>query len=425
MKCRLAFAILCGVFFSSFAIAQTPSHFDLSGNLSYDGQSLPYAPSSSTHALGWETSGSTRINRWLAFTSEISSSTTSANGIQLIGYTGDGTLRHYSALVGPRFIFPTRSRFSPFIEGLAGADRASTSFVSNGTTVTGREVQWAYGFGGGAQVIMSRHFALNFEGEYLGSEHTVAYTGWEPAHFQFAAGIVIRMYGRGPQIAEQSHPPTPAPRREPSATPTVAESTPTEVSATTVVANSQPVISAPIVKSPVQPEATAISNVQIPITQYTSTAGPAAAPITIQPIMAAKVVTTREVKPTTAVEVRTPVVLTPAPQSSLSTPYAVKPAVQTVAVATPVSASPVEVKPLLPAPRPSAASTPVVPAPAAASPAAPVVTAQAAPPVVPARTAAQAATAQTFVQSEAPPISLGEYARRLREKKQQEQNQSH
>jgi Outer membrane protein beta-barrel domain len=377
MKCRFACAVLSGVLLGSFAAAQTPSHFDLSGNLSFNGATLPSAPSS-VQAIGWQTSGVTRLNRWFALTSQFSSSSASTDSVQLVGFTGPGTLRHYSVMTGPRFIVPTRSRFSPFVEGLVGGDWASTNLTSNGTSVTGKEIQVAYAFGGGAQVIVSRHFALNFEGQYLNTEHTLAYTGWEPAHFQIAAGLVIRMFGRSPQIAEQPHRPTPASSgsSEPSMPTAVAENTASEVPTTNVATNIQPVVSTPIV----QPQVAA-SNVQPPSVSYATTSAPAtapaAAPVAVAPTMTARLPAPVVEAKTTTPQAMTPQVLTPAPQ--------------TVATASPVSPSQPPVQPSVRASQPPA-------------------------------TVAAVASTQTIDQAEAPPISLGEYARRLREKKEHSQN---
>jgi Outer membrane protein beta-barrel domain len=377
MKCRFACAVLSGVLLGSFAAAQTPSHFDLSGNLSFNGATLPSAPSS-VQAIGWQTSGVTRLNRWFALTSQFSSSSASTDSVQLVGFTGPGTLRHYSVMTGPRFIVPTRSRFSPFVEGLVGGDWASTNLTSNGTSVTGKEIQVAYAFGGGAQVIVSRHFALNFEGQYLNTEHTLAYTGWEPAHFQIAAGLVIRMFGRSPQIAEQPHRPTPASSgsSEPSMPTAVAENRASEVPTTNVATNIQPVVSTPIV----QPQVAA-SNVQPPSVSYATTSAPAtapaAAPVAVAPTMTARLPAPVVEAKTTTPQAMTPQVLTPAPQ--------------TVATASPVSPSQPPVQPSVRASQPPA-------------------------------TVAAVASTQTIDQAEAPPISLGEYARRLREKKEHSQN---
>jgi hypothetical protein len=254
-------------------------------------------------------------------------------------------------LAGPRIIL-SRSRFSPFIEGLAGADRASTNLVSNGTPVTGRELQTAYAFGGGAQIAMSRHFGLNFEGQYFGTQHTLAFTGWEPAHFQVSAGIVIRMFGRDRQIAEER----PFPPR-------------------TMPAAVEPTIQPAMASIEVSAPAPSLAIVQ-PATPVIVT--PTAVP---QPVAA--------FAETSAIQKQQPIV-----SVKPAAPIVTAPKIQPVMNAK-VIAPPVPVAQSQPAPQQLAA----VPR----------------PPVI--------AQAQPVQRPQAAPMSLGEYARRLREKKQQEQRQ--
>jgi hypothetical protein len=354
VKRRIWLAIALGVLCSSFAVAQTDSHFDLSGNMSFNGATFaPAAGGSSVqvNTFGWQTSGVTRLNRWLGITSQFGAGYASSNAITLIGYTGPGTVRHYSMLAGPRIIL-SRSRFSPFIEGLAGADRASTNLVSNGTPVTGRELQTAYAFGGGAQIAMSRHFGLNFEGQYFGTQHTLAFTGWEPAHFQVSAGIVIRMFGRDRQIAEER----PFPPR-------------------TMPAAVEPTIQPAMASIEVSAPAPSLAIVQ-PATPVIVT--PTAVP---QPVAAfAETSAIQKQQPIVAVKPAAPIVTAPKIQPVMNAK---------------VIAPPVPVAQSQPAPQQLAA----VPR----------------PPVI--------AQAQPVQRPQAAPMSLGEYARRLREKKQQEQRQ--
>ena len=354
MKLRIWLAIASGVLCSSFAVAQTDSHFDLSGNMSFNGATFaPAAGGSSVqvNTFGWQTSGVTRLNRWLGITSQFGGGYASSNAITLIGYTGPGTVHHYSMLAGPRIIL-SRSRFSPFIEGLAGADRTSTNLVSNGTPVTGRELQTAYAFGGGAQIAMSRHFGLNFEGQYFGTQHTLAFTGWEPAHFQVSAGIVIRMFGRDRQIAEER----PFPPR-------------------TMPAAVEPTIQPAMASIEVSAPAPSLAIVQ-PATPVIVT--PTAVP---QPVAA--------FAETSAIQKQQPIV-----SVKPAAPIVTAPKIQPVMNAK-VIAPPVPVAQSQPAPQQLAA----VPR----------------PPVI--------AQAQPVQRPQAAPMSLGEYARRLREKKQQEQRQ--
>jgi Outer membrane protein beta-barrel domain len=366
VKRRVWIAVVSALLLNSFALAQTDSHFDLSGNVTFSGAKLANAPSASTQldSFGWQTSGVTHLNRWLGLTSQFGSGYASSNSLQLIGYTGPGTITHYSMLVGPRITIPMRGRFSPFVEGLAGGDRASTKLVSNGISVTGREMQLAYAVGGGAQLNLTRRFGVNVEAQYLNTEHTLAFTGWVPANLQISAGIVIHMFSRTPQIAERR--PTPSPTTTASTEPTVAASTPSPsveaAPAPTPVASFQP------------PSAPAVQ----PIVESRSTVMATTAP---EPQRAAPVVT-----PTPAVAT------SPAPVMSA------KAAVPAPAVVP------------QPAPKPIVA---VAPAPVAAAAPAPVATVPAPAPRV---------VAQTQPQQQQP-LSLGEYARRLREQKQRERQQ--
>ena len=363
MKRRTWIAIVSALLLNSFALAQTESHFDLSGNVTFSGAKLVNAPSASTQidSFGWQTSGVTHLNRWLGFTSQFGSGYATSNSLQLIGYTGPGTITHYSMLAGPRITIPIRGRVNPFVEGLVGGDRASTKLDSNGTSVTGRELQLAYGVGGGAQINLNRRFGVNVEAQYLNTEHTLAFTGWQPANFQVSAGIVIRMFSRTPQIAEQRR--IPSPTTTTSEQPSViASTTSTSLESSTPVASFQPP-SAPAVEPAVE----------------------------LKPTVSAK--TTRQPEP-------------------------VAPSVAPPPVVTPIAAPVVTAKAVVPAPAPAvlvqAAPKPQVAA--VPAPAAVVAPVSAAPAPTP-RVIAQAPPQQQQ------PLSLGEYARRLREQKQRERQQ--
>ena len=366
MKRRTWIAVVSGLLLNSFALAQTTSHFDLSGNVTFSGAKLANAPSASTQidSFGWQTSGITHLNRWLGLTSQFGSGYASSNSLQLIGYSGPGTITHYSMLVGPRITIPMRGRLSPFVEGLVGGDRASTKLSSNGISVTGRELELAYSVGGGAQVNLNRRFGLNVEAQYLNTEHSLAFTGWQPANFQISAGIVIRMFSRTPQIAEQR--PTPSPTITASAEPSVvASSTSPSVETTSApapVATFQP-RSTPVVEPAVESKPTVVA---------TTTSEP-------QPVIHA---------------------IAPVPVVTSSPPpiMAVKVAVPAPAVVT------------QPAPKPVVAAAP-------ASVAAPIPVSAAPAPAPAPRVVAQAQPQQQQ------PLSLGEYARRLREQKQRERQQ--
>ena len=105
-----------------------------------------------------------------------------------------------------------RSRFNPFIEGLAGVDRTSTRITGNNVIVTGQEFQVAYAAGGGAQIALSRRIAVNFQAQYFATEHSLTYTGWEPSHLQISTGLVFTLFGarESRRVAEESYPAPPA-----------------------------------------------------------------------------------------------------------------------------------------------------------------------------------------------------------------------
>jgi len=364
---------ILAAFLSAAASAQTASHFDVAGSVSYGSSQVPGASGTSTtqvNGYGWQASGISHFNRWLSLTSEFNNSSASANSISLIGYTGPGTVKHYSVLAGPRIYLPF-GRVSPFVEGLAGYDRAYTSLTSNGTAVTGNETQIAYAFGGGAQVGLTGRVGLNVEASYFGSEHTLAFTGWEPSHFQISAGIVIRLFGSRaqPQIAkERPLPPPSAPAG------TTAESA-------TVTATSEPARPVTVQEASVQPAPvvqTRVAHTEAPIITTEVVAQP------IQPV-----------KPI------------PAPQPAIAAGTAPTPAPapkpEPVATAAVIAAPPPVKTPAI-QPRPQPVPTPTQPV-AAAQP----------------RPAPQVAQSQPETSQ---PISLGEYARRLREKKQQQQSAS-
>src|SRR5436305_2742354 len=196
---------------SSVGLAQMPSRFDLTGNASLGNLQFAGAPSSSqVRAIGFQTSGTSHFSRWLGITSQFGSGFANMQSIQLAGFTGAGTVQHYSMLVGPRITFASRSRFRPFIEGLGGTDYALTRFTSNGTIVKGRDLQSAYSFGGGTQINISRRVGLNVEAHYFETQHSIQFLGWTPAHLQLSAGLVFRLSSlRDRRIIVDEQPPAP------------------------------------------------------------------------------------------------------------------------------------------------------------------------------------------------------------------------
>jgi hypothetical protein len=215
LKNRKCLVIACGMLLGSCAFAQRSSQFDVSGNLSFSGNNsaaIASIPSKQVNAFGWQTSGDSHLNRWLSLTSEFGYASADAGDLFGLASPASASVHHYSLLGGPRIMLPVRGRVTPFVEGLAGWDRATTKVTSNGISATGSDLESAYAFGGGAQVNLNRRISFRVQADYFGTEHSSTFLGWQPSHLRVAGGIVIRVVGpRDPRQLAVKHPSSPAP----------------------------------------------------------------------------------------------------------------------------------------------------------------------------------------------------------------------
>jgi hypothetical protein len=303
------------------------------------------------------------LNRWFGLTSEFGYASADAGDLFGLTSPASASVHHYSLLAGPRITLPVRGRFTPFVEGLAGWDRATSKVTSNGLTFTGTDLESAYAFGGGAQISLSRRISFRVQADYFGTEHSTTFLGWQPSHLRVAGGIVIRVVGpRDPRQLAVKHPSTPAP-------------------------------------SPKVESSSAEAKVIEPIK-----------PVEAEPTVIASVPATTPTPTRSAVQAQAPAQSQAVTEASMS---AAKPQQQSIApaeAATPPRAA-----------NPPAVMTGVVIMTPAAQPQTPVA------PVANATVSTNAATnfaAPAPVQQaqvEREPQSLGEYARRIRAKKQQQQ----
>src|SRR5437868_2013531 len=390
--------MLSAAVLSSVGLAQMASRFDLTGSASLGNSQFASAPgttgSGNVRALGWQTSGTSHFTRWLGLTSHFSAGYASANAIQLIGYSGAGKVNHYSMMAGPRITFASRSRFNPFIEGLGGTDYATTKFTSNGAVVTGRELQSAYAFGGGAQIHISRRVGLNVEGHYFDTQHSVAILGWTPSHLQISAGLVFRLSNLRDRriIVDQQPAPVPSPTTDTqtaSAEPVVVTAPASAAPVTTMVATAP----APSVEPAPAPR---VEPAPAPRPQPVIQAATESQPVHQQTVVASQpvVAPSQPTTPPTVAQFQ-PSVVNPAAVLSQSRAAQAQPPLQTQAPAQ--TQAPVQTQ----APQAQPAAT--------------------ARPVVSSYSAPAAAVPQAQPQQSAAPLSLGEYARRLHEKKQHQQ----
>jgi hypothetical protein len=393
VKYRVCLVMLSAAVLSSAGLAQMPSRFDLTGNLSFGNAQFVSAPnttgSGQVRAFGWQTSGISHFSRWLGLSSQFSGGYASANAIQLIGYTGAGKVSHYSMLAGPRITFASRSRINPFIEGLGGTDYATTRFTSNGTVVTGNELQSAYAFGGGAQINVSRRVGFNVEAHYFDTQHSVALLGWTPSHLQISAGLVFRLSPDRRIVVDQQPLPVPSPSEtqtasvEPTTVSTPAPAAPVTTMVVTAAPSVETAVPQPVLQTAApQPE---VHNVaaesQVIHQQPVVAAAPKPAPAVVAQFQPSAVVT-----PTTVAPALSQIAPNP-PQAQTQAP-----------VAAPVVAA---VVPSRPIPTQVQTSQPQ--------------------PVTTPRPVASSVPATSYVAAPAQPLSLGEYARKLREKKQHKQ----
>ena len=384
MKHRVCLTLLSAALLSSTSVAQIMSRFDLTANGSLGNAQLVGAPGGTQQrAFGWQTSGISHFNSWLGLASQFSAGYASANSLQLIGYTGNGKIQRYSSLMGPRITFASRSRINPYVEGLGGIDYARTKFTSNGTTVTGRELESAYSIGGGAQINMSRRIGLNVEAHYFETNHSVALLGWMPSHLQISAGLVFRLSNlRDRRILVDRQPlPVPSPS-EPQTASAESESASIPVPAAPVTTM---IVTAPTSSSDAfaRPQPAVQATTESHVTQQKAVVTPAPKPAT--PAVA-------QFQPSTVVSPT--VVVAPSlgqmtPSRSQAQTQASAPAVAAVTPSRPVQTQvqPAQTQPVT-TPRPVVSSVP----------------------------------ANTYTSAPAQPLSLGEYARKLREKKQQKKS---
>jgi hypothetical protein len=239
-------------------------------------------------------------------------------------------------------------------------DRATTKLNSNGISVTGTDLQSAYAFGGGAQIALNRRISFRVQADYFATEHSATFLGWEPSHVRVAGGIVIRVAGGRDlrQIAvERRSNPKPSPDMQ----------------------NSNSNVEPSIAEAPKPAEAIVAS---VP-----SSASPTVTPATSQPVQMHAEALLDSSRQTQASQQQSPM-YTPSVASPKSNPPAV---MAGVVILTPAATPAIE--------RPQAIAPPIAARPTISN------------------TPPKVVAALPVQQVEGEPVSLGEYARRVRAKK--------
>ena len=382
---RLAVLLLV----SSLCFAQEFSRYEVSGGVSYGGIDTSDVKS----PKGFAGSFATNVNRWLSMETSVGAQL-QTQSVVLSGSTTSLNTGFYSFLSGPRLSY-RRGRVTPFAHGLFGWARSldytkATYNASNLTFTVPYGNQLGAAAGGGMDYWVTPHIAVRTQGDYFLTQPDGTFGFHMTNNFRIVGGIVFS-FGSTPTMTASMKPHTHPSRRQ--SREDVLAKQESQAAAPLVVANTamptQPQLQP--ASQPV-PGATmgAIQSSSV-VAKQTSTPAPAPAPVaTITPKQDPF---TPPAKPASAVVNTTPA---PAPVAAVvprqppvtpAKPAATNSVANTAPAAAPVTRAAVQTPP--PAPAPTVVARP--PAPARVTP----------PPPQPEEQ-----------------FSLGEYARKLREKKE-------
>jgi len=373
MKASSILAVL--LLASSLCSAQELSRYELSGGISYGGIDT----SDIKTPKGFAGSFATNVNRWLSMETSVGAQFDTQTVI-LSGSTTSLTTGFYSFLSGPRISY-RRGRVAPFGHGLFGWARSldygkATYNPTNLTFTVPYGNALGAAAGGGVDYWITRHIALRTQGDYFLTQPDGSFGFHMTNNFRIVGGIVFSFGSTPSMTARMSRPQAPASRRRDA----IAKQTPQ-----TAAPNLAPV---PPSQAKVQPWST-------------PTQAPAAATI-IQP------------STVTAKQTSSPAQTSIQP-SNQPTPVTTQVAVQPSAVVAKQTNAPAAAPAPAVAPRQDPFTQP-------AKPANPVATTSPVPVAAPAPPrATPPATAYVHPAAAPPadqPFSLGEYARKLRQKKE-------
>ncbi|HEX7962490.1 MAG TPA: hypothetical protein VF493_21435 [Terriglobales bacterium] len=408
---------------SSLSFAQDFSRYELSGGISYGGIDT----SDLKTPRGFAGSFATNMNRWFSMETSVGAQFLTQS-VVLSGTTTSLNTGFYSFLSGPRLSY-RRGRVTPFAHGLVGwarsLDYTKTTYNATNLTFTvpyGNQLGAAAG--GGMDYWITPRIALRTQGDYFLTQPDGTLGFHMTNNFRIVGGIVFTFGSTSTRTASMKHHARPT-RRQTNEDALVKEPPQTAAPAVVITSAAPP-------SSPTAPGAT-MGAIQSSMIVGKQTSTPAAAPAPVVTITPKQDPFTPPAKPATSVANTTP-----APAASTTTAVVrpqvpAKPAISVAnttpapapATATAVVRPPVPSKPgspvasTTPAPAPATAAAVVRP-PAPAPPASSVATATPTPAPagstavirLPAPARATTPTSQPDEQ-----FSLGDYARKLREKK--------
>lgn len=380
---RLAVLLLL----SSLCFAQEFSRYELSGGVSYGGIDTSDVKS----PKGFAGSFATNMNRWFSMETSVGAQF-QTQSVVLSGSTTSLNTGFYSFLSGPRLSY-RRGRVTPFAHGLFGWARSldytkSTFNPTNLTFTVPYGNQLGAAAGGGMDYWITPHIALRSQGDYFLTQPDGTFGFHMTNNFRIVGGIVFTFGSTSTMTARMSRPRVRPTRRQTDDDALAKQTTQPTAAPAAVTISSAP---------PTAPGAT-MGAIQSSMVVGKQTSAPAASPAPVVTIAPKQDPFTPPARPANAIVNTTPAAA--AAVAPMSTPPA-RPA-PSVANTTPAPAPTTTTAAVRP---PAPATTAAVPPPTATGPT-----------VVPRPPAPARATPPAPEPEEQ--FSLGEYARKLREKKE-------
>jgi len=164
----------------------SPAHVQVFGGYSYIPSNQPVLDIPQTGGEnGWNAALDIDSRKFIGFTADFAESF--ANFSDAGGTENDKT---YTFLFGPRISVPL-PRITPFGHFLLGA-----AHINSNTGALSTSSSFAWDFGGGVDVRLSRHFALRGEGNYMHTHFVTFDNQLQPNvkdwHARISTGVVVR-----------------------------------------------------------------------------------------------------------------------------------------------------------------------------------------------------------------------------------------
>lgn len=179
--CKLLILLGFTLFMAGSVSAQSYPKVEISGDYMYTRNPGGNTSGSNCHGVSGSFAGN--LNKWFGEVADI--------GACAVSGLPSGVSSHaYNYLFGPRFSYRNTSRFTPYVQALFGAQRATARISGVGSNSSNA---FAMTLGGGADYSLSHHIAIRIiQVEYLYTH----FAGAQQNNARIEAGIVFRWGGR-------------------------------------------------------------------------------------------------------------------------------------------------------------------------------------------------------------------------------------